>query len=215
MLLLILLAALGADDPDHLAEVRVYKQNRSTYIRLINKVRDAEQLLATDPAASAEKCTEVIDSHDIDDSNKEARIRIEYAKGGWGDWTVILPYQIRGRARYARAQVVGQDSRIDAADLARKAVDDLKKSLSLGADSSRPFLTQAEDLLRKLQTPVAPPVVKETKPPAQTPDVTTRQLSDQLEAMMKEIERLKGEVDRLNHKDKDAPKTPPAPEKKE
>jgi hypothetical protein len=92
-------------------------------------------------------------------------------------------------------------------------VDDLRKSLSLGAVSSQAYLTQAEELLRKLQAPVAPPVVKEPKPPAQTPEspVTTRQLSEQLDVMMKEIERLKGEVDRLNRKDKEAP----APQKKE
>ena len=91
MMLLILLAALGVDDQDHLAEVRVYKQNRSTYIRVINKVRDAEQLLVSDPSSAADKCTEVIESHDIADDGKEARVRIEFAKGGWGDWTVILP----------------------------------------------------------------------------------------------------------------------------
>jgi len=41
MIMLLLLSALGGDDADQLAEVRVYKQQRSVYIRMIQKVKDA------------------------------------------------------------------------------------------------------------------------------------------------------------------------------
>lgn len=152
---LLLLALIVHEAPscqdDDLKSVTITKQERSTYLPAVNKFKDAEKLLDSDPAGAIDKCTEVIDDKNVKDANREIRIRIQNTDGTYGEWTVFLPYQLRGRARLARAKALGTKARGDAIQMAQDAIKDLAESDKRGAHSSKPFVKQAEELIAKLK----------------------------------------------------------------
>jgi hypothetical protein len=224
MRLLITLLALSAQTQDRLQDVTVSKQRRSMYISRVNALREAEASMSRDPAECVEKCTQIIESQEIEDGQKEVRLRIEHARGGWGEWIPFLPYQLRGRALLTRAEGMSANARSVAVDLVSRAIEDFKKSVFRGARTSAPFLEKAEALLGRLASGDRPAARPETPsvplavPPAATPPEdprTVENILEQIKRLKAEIERLKSKIERLDSPS-ESPKgeAPKPPEKK-
>lgn len=153
---LLLLFAVLLQDPADVRSVTVPKQERSTYIPVLEKFRDAEGLLATDVLDCARRCTEMIEDKTIKEPYREARVRVQNTDGSYGDWMTFVPFQLRGRAWLARAQSVAAREAGDGAESARKAVSDLEESVRRGMKSSGLYLDQARRLSSSFKEPAPP-----------------------------------------------------------
>ncbi len=149
MTALLLLLALVAQDDD-LKSVTILKQDRAAYVPALKAFKDAETLLATDAAAAIEKCSGIIDDKNLKDANREVKIRLQNSDGSYGDWVTFVPFQLRGRARLARATALGKTARDEAVKLARDAVADFEESIKRGANSGKAHLAEANKLLSTL-----------------------------------------------------------------
>lgn len=214
MRLLVAILALPLGVQDRLQDISVPKQRRSAYISRVNTLREAEAALERDPAECVEKCTQIIENKEIEDGQKEVRLRIEHARGGWGEWIPFMPYQLRGRALLARAEAMSSQSRVVAVDLVTRAIEDFKKSVSRGARSSAPHLEKAEALLGRLaaadRPPAAVPPAPGTPPPPAVREEprTVEQILEQIKRLKEEIERLKSKIEKMEPRPEDA--KPPA-----
>lgn len=158
---------------DSLESVTVPKAERAKYLPLVNQYREALRQLEEDPSAAIDACTGIIGKEGINRDYLEVRIRFENPGGGYTPFETFLPYQVRGRARLARARAISAQDRAAAVPMADGAVADLQHSVNRGAASSREHLEKAQELARGLKA--APPPLE--RPAASSPaDQAIREL---------------------------------------
>jgi hypothetical protein len=150
-LLWIAVLALQGQETDDAPSVTIPKAERSTYLPVLEKYKSAEALLASDPLECELRCTDLISQ--VKDAYREKRIRIQNTDGSYGDWTLFLPYQLRGRANLARADALAARDRVQAAALARKAAEDLELSSHRQVKSSGALLERARALAKLPEDP--------------------------------------------------------------
>jgi hypothetical protein len=148
---LLIVAALLAQEADELKNVTILKAEKVVYLSAMNTYKDAEKLLESDPGACAEKCSTILDGTDVRDGAREVMLRIQKNDGSYGEFERFTPYQLRGRARLARAQALAGKTRDEAIKFAQDAIGDLDESIKRGAKSSRPHRETAEKLVASLK----------------------------------------------------------------
>jgi len=143
------LAGGPQDEKDH--KVLILKQERSTYVPAVEKFREAEKLMKSDPLECARLCGKLLENESIKADHWDSMIRIQNTDGSYGDWALFAPYQLRGRVLLERAQALGSTDRREAAKQARLAVIDLDESVRRGLKSSGEFLDRAKKLSEQLK----------------------------------------------------------------
>lgn len=132
-------------------ELKVERLERADYVPAIERCREAEGLIDSDPGAAAEKLDSVIGNARIE-KKIEARLRVWRQGGGYDEPYDFFPYQYRGRARLnlARKDAANAEKHL------RGAVEDLRKSVDKGVASSEPHLKAASAELEKARAGGAP-----------------------------------------------------------
>lgn len=172
---LVILAA-GAQDPaDSRPPVTISKQERSVYIPVLERYREAEALLATDSVECANRCADLIKDPGIKEVCREVRVRVQNTDGSYGDWLMFAPHQLRGKALLQRARESAKRDRKESAALALGAIADFRESARRGLKSSDALLKDAEEFYA---------TVRETAP------IEDRRLVE-AEARIKELRNLR------------------------
>jgi hypothetical protein len=185
---LVLLAA-GPQDPAERPPVTISKQERSIYIPVFERYREAEALLPADPLDCANRCAELIKDPAIKDGCREAKVRVQNTDGSYGEWSIFAPYQLRGRALVLQAREAAKRDRKESAALAQAAITDLKESLRRGLKSSDPYLKEAEEFFATVKEGVPVDDVRRVEAEARIKELRgLRGQKGALEALLKKCE---------------------------
>lgn len=125
------------------------RTEKADYFPAVQKCKDGEALIDSDPKTAVEKFDEVVNNPRI--KWIECRLRIEERPSEYTAYYAFLPFQYRGRAKIALAKK--SDPEI-AQKLLSDAVSDLQRSVKEGIRSSDEFLKTAKTDLEAVQAKI-------------------------------------------------------------
>jgi hypothetical protein len=144
LLLAILLPALSPQDRGTVA-----RTEKTEYTAALQKFKEAETMVESDPMGCIDKLGEIINNSKI--RIIECLLRIEQRPAEYTDPYPFLPYQLRGTARVNQSKKQTGDA---AQRLMAAAIEDYTESIKRNVASSAELLKSAQDRLAKLKEDV-------------------------------------------------------------
>lgn len=137
----------------------IFRTEKAEYIPWINKCKEAEGLLESDPRGAIERLDDILANAKL--KKIEISVRIEERPAEYQPPYAFYPFQYSGRARLALARKSDPEA---AETILARAVEHLQKSFDGGIKSSEPYLKAAREELQKAKAAAAKPA-----PPAADP----------------------------------------------
>jgi hypothetical protein len=131
----------------------IFRTEKGDYTGPIQKCKDGEELIESDPQGAVARLDEVISNPKL--RKIECRVRIEERPSEYSAWYLFLPHQYRGRARMNLAKKADNET---AKKLVTGAMQDFQTSMGKNVADSEKFLKDARAELDKLKAAAVKPV---------------------------------------------------------